>query len=157
MARDPRDTLSRKTPAEGSSAAEVESHLAAIDADLDRRDGHDRPTPVGMAVVNERTRGISNDTLDIRTRVSSVEGELSRQGIVLAVLDTKVDIVVDESKASRLERIEREKRAETRAESELAFRRERSFKVIAIVVPTLMALGALVAGIISAYNSSGGK
>ncbi len=116
-------------------------------------------TPVGMQVIGDRTKSITSDTMDIRQRLHVVEREQLEQTRQLAVmngqmihLDTKVDLLVDESKQTRRERENREARIDKRAETELAFRRDRSLKIIAIVVPTIAAVGALIATIISAVT-----
>ncbi len=123
----------------------------------------DMPAAAMMLRVSERTKTISTTSVNIQNRVSILERDVADVRVQLtgltastANLDGKVDTLVEEAKASREERLERERRAEKRAETELAFRRERTIKVIAIVVPTIAAIGALIAGIISAYNSSGG-
>jgi hypothetical protein len=121
------------------------------------------PADQVLARVSERTKGITDHTSDIRLRVGHLEKglgetrvELAAVGTQVVALDSKVDVLVEEAKESRRERLEREQRAEKRAAEELAFRRERTMKLFAIIVPTIAAIGALVAGIISAVNSSGG-
>jgi hypothetical protein len=158
MAGDDRDRFRTKTPPAGSSTAEIREHLDRADAAR----AASEVTPVGMTVIGERTKNISTSTVDIQLRLTNVESRLGDHSTILAdqsrdlaVITTKMDIVAKESEASRNERIEREKRAETRAEAELAFRRERTLKIIAVVVPTLVALGGLIAGVIAAINSSG--
>lgn len=123
-------------------------------------------TPVNMPVprlverINERTKASSITTDSISRRVEALETGLADARVDIAHvatelggLDSKVDVLVEEAVHTRREREEREKRAENRADEELRFRRERAFKIIAIVVPTLTALGALIAGIIAATRS----
>lgn len=120
-------------------------------------------TPVNMPVpqlalrISDRTKHISGTTDSIARRVEALEGgladvrvDVAHVGAQVVGLDNKVDVLVEEAKESRRERQERERRHENRADEELKFRRDRALKVIAIVVPTLTALGALIAGIIAA-------
>lgn len=156
---DERDRYKPKTPPVGVRAQTARDHR---DPEFSRSEDD---TPVGMLALpamNARTKAISATTDDIRGRVGQLESGLSDARVRItelaagvANLDGKLDVLVEESKHSRHEREEREKRAENRAAAELAFRRDRSIKIIAIVVPTLTALGGLIAAVIAAYNSSG--
>lgn len=67
----------------------------------------------------------------------------------MVALDGKVDLLVTESMHTRREREEREKRAETRADLELAFRRERLVKVLVPLVAVLTTLAAALAAAIA--------
>jgi hypothetical protein len=151
---DERDRYRAKTPPLGSPSGEIRKQLDASAAARERSE-----TPVGMQVIGDRTKSITADTIDIRQRLHVVEREQLEQTRVLAALggqmihlDTKVDLLVDESKQTRRERESREARADKRAETELAFRRDRALKIIAIVVPTIAAVGALIATIVSSVG-----
>lgn len=168
------------TPASGVRA-KTERTIRAETEEADRLDRlhggrEDEDTPVGspaLARIGERTKSLTTSASDIQTRVGRLEGDVANVRVDIAALSTevsgldgKLEVLVTESQHTRREREEREKRAELRAEAdanrqaeaakaELAFRRDRMLKIIAIVVPTIAALGALVAAIVSAYNSSG--
>lgn len=163
---DPRDKYTPKHPTPTGAKTLTPAHGVPQRTSQGEFDGDtpiDAPPSVVLARIGERTRGISVSANDIQSRMLVLERSVADMrvdvvslGTAYGTLDGKVDTLVEEAKASREERLERERRAEKRAETELAFRRERMIKVVAIVVPTIAAVGALIAGIISAYNSSGG-
>lgn len=117
----------------------------------------DTPVPLQLVRIGERTKSITTNTDDIVRRVGHLETGLGDTRVELAAvatqvvaLDSKVDVLVEEAQHTRREREEREKRAETRAEAELERRSKRNLSIVAIVVPTVAAIGAAIAGIIAA-------
>lgn len=174
MADDPRRGGRIPTPAGGvrapSSTAglaekyetedERRARIARVRGGRDAEDTPvDMPAPAQLLRISDRTKAITSSTDDIAKRVhhlevstAKIEGEVKLIGQQFANVDGKLDALVEEAKASRDERLERERRAETRAEAELAFRRERTFKIIAIVVPTITAIGTLIAGLAGAFS-----
>jgi hypothetical protein len=146
--------------------AEADAELEALARiDRNRAAAFDEDTPVNMPLpaiaqrINERTKTITTSTGDIQNRVGKLEGglsdartEIGHVAMQVVSLDAKVDVLVEESKESRRERLDRERAAEKRAEAELAFRRERALKIIGIVVPLVAALGTLFAGLAGAFK-----
>lgn len=144
----------------------VPKHPSSSDQEDEDKTPVDMPMPALIARTDQRTKQISATGLDVHDRVVQLErghhemrselvevrrdlGELST-GVV--VVNTKLDLLVEESKESRRERLEREKRAEMRAELELKFKRERALKIIGIIVPLVAALGTLFAGLAGAFR-----
>lgn len=123
------------------------------------RQADEEDTPVGSAAlarIGERTKAISTCSASIDIRVGNLETASTQQRVQLAqvatqvvALDGKVDLLVTESMHTRREREEREKRAETRADLELAFRRERLVKVLVPLVAVLTTLAAALAAAIA--------
>lgn len=155
--RYPSPALGTRIPTERERASELERRT--------RRD--EESTPVNMPIpqltqkISDRTKAITATTDSINRRVGDLEkGQAELQIDVVRLdervigLDGKVDELVIEARETRREREEREENRDKRraeaADKELAFRRERTFKIIAIIIPTLTALGALVAGIVAA-------
>lgn len=111
----------------------------------------------------ERAAGYAREarttSVDIQRRVGELERsatetrvDIGRLATQVVSLDTKVDLLVEESKESRRERQERERAAETHAREELAFRRERAIKFLTILVPLCAAIGTLIAGLAGAFK-----
>lgn len=82
----------------------------------------------------------------------------------VATLNGAVQTLTSETQAQRTERVDRDRRAETRAEEadkreadrelrELEARRARTRQILGIWVPTITALGALIVGVIAALRA----
>lgn len=122
---------------------------------LEMHEVEDEDTPIhspAMAKISERTKSITTSTTSIDRRVGNLEKgqsdarvELAAVGLKVVALDSKVDVLVEESQHTRREREEREKRAETRADAELQFRRDRLNKILVPLVAVLTTLAAALA------------
>lgn len=167
MADDPRDYLKPKHPTSPGMTAvrpsQVRSGAHGVFVDPMHKPNDDTPVntpiPISMAKIGERTKNTSTTVDDIRGRMVTLETghadtRVRLEGLATQVvsLDTKVDVLVEESRESRRERLERERAAEVRATAELAFRRERTLKIIGILVPLIAALGTLIAGLAGAFR-----
>lgn len=160
---DPRDKYVPKhaTPAQGSStsAAEIERRDRLHGGRANEATPVDMPLPGLIARTDTRTKAMSETTLDIHARVGHLErglgdARLEVQAVALRVenLDGKVDTILAESTEQRRERVSREERQATSAEAELERRSKRNLAIIGIVVPTLIALTGLLAGLAGAFR-----
>lgn len=190
---DPRDrdryTSKHLTPPAGSPAR------ASSQAERERLDrlhggrGDDKDTPVDMQIpaemmisrIDERTRGNSTSTIDIQTRVGKLENTVGDLKTKVEVVDSKLDLLVDESKESRRERQareaaavaaqvardereererireadaegKREERAAEQKKAELAFRNQRWIDFFKIIAPIAAALAMIIAALAGAFK-----
>jgi len=134
--------------------------------------------------ISARTKSVEGNTLDTLTRVGRLEGGLSDSRkevgyIAMQIvevegkvdgLSSNVELLVEESKEARKERIAREAAIEARAAAELAarerqaerddlaakedraFRRQRWIDMMKIFGPIIAALATIIAGLAGAFR-----
>lgn len=151
---------------------------SATAAELARRErdnafGGDTPitdTSALLARTYDRAKSASTSADSVRLEIEGLKaGATQLSGLVMslardvATLNGSVQTLTAETQAQRAERVDRERRAETRAEEhdrreaerelrELEDRRAKRRQILGIWVPTITALGALCATVITALR-----
>lgn len=131
----------------------------------------DAPASVVLDRIAARTRVSAETTSDIKGRMLVAESQLGEMNSAIrslatdvATLNGSVQTLVGEIREQRAERLERERRQETRAEAEAAraererqaereAKKARTRQILGIWVPTIAAIGAGIAGIIAATRA----